>query len=115
MGDNAPVRAEAKRQLRRQGQGTKKVSGTLGLRGLYVFAQEVGFQTPFLYKAPLLGKLQHHQQQERLVRRRVAAGLIDLQMGQLAEPLLRGRHLLPTNLLRLISVSSALTARRNFM
>ena len=104
MGDNAPVRAEAKRQLRRQGQGTKKVSGTL-----------VGFQTPFLCKAPLLGKLQNHQQQERLVRRRVAAGLIDLQMGQLAEPLLRGRHLLPTNLLRLISVSSALTARRNFM
>ena len=42
---------------------------------------------------PLLGKLQDDQQQERLVRRRVAAGLIDLQMGQFAQPWFGGRHI----------------------
>jgi hypothetical protein len=54
-GDDAPVRAKPKRQLRRQGQDVAK-------------------------GRPLLGKLQGHQQQERLVRRRVAACLINFQV-----------------------------------
>jgi hypothetical protein len=46
------VRRTLVKQL--QSPCTKKVSGTLGLRGRHVFAQGVGFQTPFLGKADLL-------------------------------------------------------------